>query len=288
MNVPQEVITPGDAAANCPPSPKEKHHTTGNWIYDVMIYGSTAWLGVAVVSALSAHEAIHGNHRAFNWLRTLKTSVSEGMHNKLSTGLMRNSPKTKIDAIASDSAMFLMLGLGGCTLMGPLKWMEDNRQKNAACIDNMLGTTPPDPALIAHEPKQSWHSVLTGRVISWGSSYLAYLAMGPDLTAKISKGFGEAATNAWMHMRPHSNPLKVRRWADIAAFDATFTAITATATYAISRSVARADEQGTPATAQGASWAEKHPEKAKTAPVKRGEQFTDYAQAPGPETQPTL
>ncbi len=242
--VPQEVIPPAETLAAAPvKAPKHKHRTTGNWIYDVFVYGSTAWVGVAVVSALSAHEAIHGHAPSFNWLRSLKTTVSEGLKSKLSNGLMKNKPKETIDAFANDSAMFLMLGLGGTTLMGPLKWMEDNRQKNAACIDKIIGTTPPDPELIAKEPKQSWNSVLTGRMVSWGSSYLAYLGMGTKLTSHISKGFGEAAAKAWMTAVPHANPLKVRRWADIAAFDATFTAITASATYGISRFVARKNDK---------------------------------------------
>ena len=141
--------------------------------------------------------------------------------------------------------MFATLGTGGSLLMAPLKWMEDNRQKNAARIDHALGTTPPDPETIAQEPKQTWKSVMSGRLLSWGTSYGAFLAMGPKLTGTISNWFGEKASEGFMKMKPNANPATVRRWADIAAFDALFTVITAGITYLYSRHVAKEDDKGT-------------------------------------------
>ena len=105
---------------------------------------------------------------------------------------------------------------------------------------------PPDPDTIAKEPHQTWKSVLSGRLLSWGGSYVAFLAMGPKLTDKISKKFGDWATKGWKSIRPHSDTHAVKRWADIAAFDALFTVITAVATYGISRTVASKDEENHP------------------------------------------
>lgn len=223
---------------------KKKKRTVGNIIYDFGVFGSIAWGGVALLSALSAHEAMHGNHRAFGWLRSLNDNVSSWLKKNLGNTILRGASEKTVEGYAKGTTMFLTLGMGGNALMAPIKWLEDNRQSNAARIDNALGTTPPDPDTIAHEPKQTWKSVFTGRLVSWGTSYLAFLAMGPRVTGYISDWFGEKATSGWLKMRPKSDPVKVRKWADIAAFDALFTVITAAITYVMSRYVARKDDKG--------------------------------------------
>ncbi|MBY0406523.1 MAG: hypothetical protein K2Q01_02435, partial [Rickettsiales bacterium] len=221
----------------CPPP--HKHRTTGNKIYDWGIYTTFAWAGVAGLSLLSAHEAMHGKNPNFNWLRSLNNNVSGGLNKFLSNGPMKGLPKETIKGWADGTTMFVTLGLGGCAMMAPIKWMEDNREKNAARIDNFLGTQPPDPKTIKEEIPQTWKSVLEGRLMSWGLSYLAFCAMGPKVTGKVSKWFGDKFTRGYMHLAPHSDPKTVRKWADIGAFDATFTVITATATYLFSRSIAK-------------------------------------------------
>lgn len=222
---------------------KKKHRTVGNIIYDWGIYSSIAWGGVALASALSAHEAIHGNNKYFNWLRSLNNNCISGLSKFLSSTIMKGKPADVIHGWARGTTMFVTLGMGGWAMMAPLKWMEDNRQRNASHIDKLLGTTPPDPETIEHEPKQTWHSVLSGRLFSWGLSYAAFVAMGPKLTSHLDGIMSKAASTAWMKMSPRSNPATVKKWSDIAAFDALFTIITATATYLWSRQVAKADEK---------------------------------------------
>lgn len=228
-----------------PPEPeKKKKRTVGNIIYDFGVFGSIAWGGVALLSAVSAHEAMHGNNRAFGWLRSLNDNVFGWLKKNLSKTILKGASSDTVKGYAKGTTMFLTLGMGGNALMAPIKWLEDNRQSNAAKIDNALGTTPPDPDTIAHEPKQTWKSVFTGRMVSWGTSYAAFLAMGPRITGNISDWFGEKATKGWLKLRPNSDKLKVRKWADIAAFDALFTVITAAITYMMSRYVAKKDDQG--------------------------------------------
>lgn len=224
-----------------PPAPEQdcKKRTVGNKIYDFGIYGSVAWLGVAALSAVSAHEAMYGNNKAFNWLRSLNDKSISGLTNLLSSTIMKSQPLERVKGYAQGTAMFLTLGMGGHLLMGPLKYLEDNRLKNAERIDKALGTTPPDPALVAAEPKQSWKSVLSGRLGSWAASYAAFLVMGPALTKKIGDWFGEKATTAVMKIRPQADAATVRRWSDIAAFDALFTVITAAMTWGLSRALAK-------------------------------------------------
>jgi hypothetical protein len=237
-----EQNTAGEAAEQTLALPVKKR-TVGNIVYDFGVFGSIAWGGVALLSALSAHESMHGKNPAFGWLRTINDKGFSIFKNSFTKMLPKSTNPETIEGLAKGTTMFLTLGMGGNALAVPIKWMEDNRQKNAAHIDNFLGTTPPDPETIAHEPKQTWKSVFSGRLLSWGMSYAAFLAMGPKLTSKINDWFGQRATEKFLEMSPKSNPKTVRRWADIVAFDALFTVITATTTYAMSRAVARHDEE---------------------------------------------
>ncbi len=223
-------------------SHKKKYRTLGNVIYDFGVFGSIAWIGVAVLSAVSAHEALHGNNKWFGWLRTLNDKSTEWLKEKLSKSLLKSASLETVEGYAKGTAMFLTLGMGGNALMAPIKWLEDHRQSNAAKIDNLLGTQPPDPETIAQEPKQTWKSVFSGRLASWGLSYAAFLAMGPKLTGKINNWCSERVLKGWMKLRPASDVNKVKNWTEIAAFDALFTIITATLTYTFSRIVAKKGE----------------------------------------------
>lgn len=235
----QETIAAPENQPAATPEHPQKHRTFGNKIYDWGIYTTFAWAGVAGLSLLSAHEAMHGKNPHFNWLRSLNDNVSGGLNKFLSNGIMKGHTKETVDGWAKGTTMFVTLGLGGCAMMAPIKWMEDNREKNAAKIDNFLGTTPPSQEMITKEIPQTWKSVLEGRILSWGLSYLAFAAMGPKTTGKVSNWFGEKATGVVMALNAKANPKTVRKWADIGAFDATFTVITASATYLFSRIIAK-------------------------------------------------
>jgi len=224
-------------------SEDKKRRTVGNRVYDWLIYSSIAWGGVALLSAMSAHEAQHGKNPLFNWLRLLNKNVYNGLRNTLSKTILKGASEERIHGYAQGTTLFVTLGMGGNALAAPIKWLEDNRQKNAARIDRLLGTTPPHPETIAAEVPQTWHSVITGRLLSWGTSYLVFLGMGPKITGQVSGWFGKKFTHGWMSLRPKSNLAGVRRWMDIAAFDATFTVITATLTYLFSRYVAKKDQK---------------------------------------------
>ncbi len=218
---------------------KKKHRTTGNIIYDFGVFGSAAWLGVSAMSAITANEAMNGSNKNFNWLRSLHKNVTSGLTKFFSKTILKNASPETLHGTAGNMSMIFILGMGGNTMVAPIKWLEDHRQSNAAKIDNLLGTTPPDKDVIAKEPKQSWKSVLTGRLLSWGACFASVAAVGPKLVGKVNDYFGEKGANFWMKMKPHSNPVKVRKWSDLISFDLLATALTATVTWALSRSFAK-------------------------------------------------
>jgi hypothetical protein len=238
----EEFSAPLPASNAQPGEPEKKKRTLGNKIYDFGVFGSIAWLGVSAVSALTAHEAMYGKNKYFNWMRKTNTWIFEGLKNVLSKSVMKNSTEEKIKEVAKDTTMVFTLGMGGHTLMAPIKWLEDNRQSNAAKIDKFLGTTPPDEKAIAEEPKQSWKSVFSGRMLSWGAAFATVLAI-PKTMHEASKKCGEKGAEIWMKLRPKSNVKSVNRWSDLIAFDLLFTIVTAGVTYGFSRFVAGKDDK---------------------------------------------
>lgn len=231
MATDQNITVPEEKP--CPPVPK--HRTVGNKIYDGAVYTTFAWGGVALASAVSAYAAQHGK----SWWRAFNDACVNSLEKVIKK--IPAMPERNIKHYAKGTTMFLTLGLGGWLMMAPIKWLEDNREKNAARIDRLLGTREPDPRVVEAEIPQTWHSVLSGRMVSWGLSYAAFLAMPPKVAQAANEFFSKATAKAWMKIRPSSNAVNVKKWTDIAAFDALFTVITATVTYAYSRYVARQD-----------------------------------------------
>lgn len=221
---------------------KKKKRTVGNRVYDWGVYTTFAWAGVAAFSMFLAHESLHGTHKMFGWLRSLNKGIHDGLSGILSKTVMKHSPKENVEEWAKATTLFTILYLGGSMLMAPIKWLEDHRHSNAAKIDNLLGTTPPDPETIAKEPKQTWKSLLSARFLSSVIGYGGFILVGPRIAGKSSRWFGEKFTGIWQKLRPNCNAETVRKWADIGAFDAMVTAGTAATTYGFSRLIARKND----------------------------------------------
>lgn len=230
------------AHAENPQNPElceEKKRTVGNKIFDWGVYSAVAFIGVTAVGLVITHEAKYGKLKAFDWLRKGEEKGSKVLSEKVFGKLMKGKPQEHIDQWSRDSTMFAFLATGGTLLMPIIKYMEDNRQKLASKIDNMLGTTPPDPDLVAKEPKQSWLSVMSGRAASVAVSYSAFATMGPKNADKASRFLGGKVEKAIMKAVPTADATKVGRFSHLVAFDAIFTAFTAAVTYAAARIVAK-------------------------------------------------
>lgn len=249
------------ADAPCPPEnqecleEKKKQRTWGNVIFDWGVYASIAWAGVSAFSLATAHLAMNSKHAGLAPLRDFYQGMKNGVAGFLKSTLMKYKGAAhdvaaklehdkRVNKWASGTALYYILGAGGSILMWPIKYLEDNRLKLAAKIDNALGTTPPDPELVKKEPKQTWGSVFAGRALSViGIGYGSFVLMGPDRASKISKWVGKHATKGWMHISPQSKLRPVHKIMNTAVFDVLFTVITASVTYAFSRFVARSHDR---------------------------------------------
>lgn len=234
--------SPEIALENAAEPEKKKKRTFGNKVYDFLVFAPIAWGGVWVASATTGYQAIHGTSKNFVWLRDMNNAVGKQIKNVLSKYVMKKSAVHKpenVDSMARNIGLVFILGMGSHPLMAPIKWLEDHRQSNAAKIDKFFGTTPPDAETIKDEPKQSWGSVFSGRMASWATAFIALGSMGPKLM-KWNDDFGAWAAKKWTGMGFHKNthPQTVRNWANLLAFDALGTAVTAAVTYVFSRFVA--------------------------------------------------
>ncbi len=237
-----EANIAANVAANASVEPEQKkHRSVGNKIYDFGVFGSVAWAGVSAMSAITGHEAMYGKNKNFNWMRTINDKVFSGVSKFLSKSVMKKSPAENVNGMAKNITMVFTLGMGSHILMPLIKWMEDNRQKNAAKIDKVLGTTPPDKGTVENEVKQSWKSVFLGRMASWGTALGTAIIMGPKLLDKVSGAAGEKGADLWMRLKPKSNPVDVKRWSNLIVFDVFFTAVTATVMFISSRIFAKRD-----------------------------------------------
>lgn len=242
-----------DAAANKLPNSQEnsanvavepeqkKKRSVGNKIYDFGVFGSVAFAGVSAMSAITGYEASYGKNKYFDWMRTANTKIQSGVSDFLSKTVMKKSEPTHLKNVSKNITMTFVLGMGAHILMPLIKWMEDNRQKNAAKIDRALGTTPPDKDVIANEVKQSWKSVFVGRMMSWGAAFVAVISIGPKAMEKMTNFFGEKGENVWMKLKPQSNQKIVRQWSNLIVFDAIGTAVTALVMFVSSRFFAKRD-----------------------------------------------
>lgn len=228
----------------------QKKRTFGNKMFDFIVYPAIAWVGVSALSVYMAHETSpnSGNNSfIFKKIRELNKSVLAMFEKSVESGLLKNIIKDKspenIERWSEGLSMYGLLALGGTMLMWPIKALEDNRKKLAAKLDSMFGTTPQNQAEVAKEPKQSWFSVLSGRVLSVGIGFSAFLAMGPKNAGNWSKACGAYFTDKWMKVFKNHNEANVKSWMDVAAFDVIFTTITASVTYAFSRFIAKRNDK---------------------------------------------
>lgn len=133
------------------------HRTKGLKIFDAFLYPFLTNMGVFVTSVVATYLTSHGDKTGgqvgkffFKRGQWLTNQMTEKLHWKPAT---------------ADMAKMVTFSFLDGSLMAPLvKMLEDRREKFARKLDTVLGTKPEDESVYAAEPKQSWLSVLGGRL----------------------------------------------------------------------------------------------------------------------------
>lgn len=237
----QDVTTPFT-----PHTPKQHKRSVGLRAFDAFLYPFLNNTGVFVISVIATYLTNKGGaHPVTGELPFGKTGEfffkrGEWLKGKF-TG-MGMSEK------AADMSKMVFFSFADGTLLAPIvKLFEDRREKIASWIDNRLGTTPTDPAVYKAEPKQTWGSVLEGRlatslIVVPTAVVLSKAGLNQVLFEKPGIKLGEMVAQ-----RPKVaklfGKLDIPEVFRVSAFEAFYTTVCTGGLYFISRLLARRHDQ---------------------------------------------
>lgn len=172
-----------------------QHRTKGLKLFDAFLYPFLTNFGVFFTSVVATYLTSHGD-KTGGHLGKFFFKRGQWLTNQMTTKL-HWSPGT------ADMAKMVTFSFLDGSLMAPLvKMLEDRREKFARRIDAILGTKPEDESVYAAEPKQSWLSVLGGRL--GVVSIVVPTAVALDKTGLNEKLFSEPGrkTGEWIARNP--------------------------------------------------------------------------------------
>lgn len=185
----------------------------GEKTFDWGVYGGLGWIANAVISVWATDGILNQPYKnetstrgkIFTWMHTrvfeggvdktgavikpLKDVLSE---NKAFSRIFSKNPK----ASAFNMLLILTLCTGGTIVAAPIKWLEDCKGGIVKWLDRQYyGEKLPEHALqaekaIDNEPKQSWLSVIGGRLFGIGVAlgFNSILGSHESKTAQLFKG----------------------------------------------------------------------------------------------------
>lgn len=151
---------------------------------------------------------------------------------------------------SANMARMVFFSFADGSLMAPVvKLFEDKREKIGKGIDEALGTVPEDLSVYKEEPKQSWWSVLGGRlatvsiVVPVAVALDNYEHKGRNLNQKFFTDFGENKIGGWLSKKPklveRFKKFDLKALSGIAVFEAFYTSVCTAGLYFSSRFFAR-------------------------------------------------
>lgn len=219
-----------------------KLRTPGLKIFDVLLYPLFTNVGVFGLSVAATYLTTRGGDRnAAGKLIYGKVGDIFQKRGDWMVGKFKSVGMTHGQADMSKMVFFSFLD---GSLMAPfVKMFEDRREKIACAIDRQLGTKPEDLSVYAEEPRQTWLSVLGGR--------LATVAIVvPTAVALEKAGLNHTLFNkpgmqmgAWLAEKPLVKKLfgklDVKELSRIGLFEAFYTSVCTAGLYGSSRYIAR-------------------------------------------------
>lgn len=157
------------AASSAPPEltqeQRKANRTLGLRLFDIFLYPFSTNFVVIGLSVYTTYLTNKG-HTAFK-PGTIMDGVGKFFHRRgtmLEDTLMQRTGMSKESAGMTKMVFFSFLD--GTFIAPFVKLFEDRREKIGKWIDDKLGTTPANLAVYESEPKQTWGSVIKGRVVT--------------------------------------------------------------------------------------------------------------------------
>lgn len=199
----------------------------GEKLFDWATYGGIAGIGVFLGTIPIGYWAKYGK--------------GADLFHRAGQALVKNgsSPEN-----AEQILMTTTLMQGGNIALIPIKCLEDNKPEIVQRLNEMLGEKT-DIEHLESEPKQTWSSIIKGRLLAWTAVYVsfkaAFAALGPEKFSEFENKFAENVVCKPMGKPPHINgqETKLFRYGKIGALDLFATAGAATLLYLGSRFFAK-------------------------------------------------
>lgn len=226
--------------------PEEKQErTTGLKLFDVFLYPFLTNFAVFGISVAATYLTQKGDKPVNGKLPFGKFGDFMAKRGKWLDSKFAKMGMNE-DSVKMSRMVFFSFADG--SLMAPVvKLFEDKREKIGKGIDEALGTVPEDLSVYKEEPKQSWWSVLGGRLAT--VSIVVPIAYGLD-KAKLNKKFfyepGEKLGN-WLKQKPAISKLfkkvDLTELSSISVFEGFYTSVCTAGLYFSSRFFARKAEK---------------------------------------------
>ncbi len=143
--------------------------TLGLWLVDTLIYPVVNNIGVFGISVFATYLTEHGWPKPANGkeLASWKKTIGDAFQKRGKWVDAKLETKLGWSHKAAGMARMVFFSFFDGTFVAPfVKVLEDRREKMAMSIDSILGTKPADERVYEAEPKQSWRSVIEGRLLT--------------------------------------------------------------------------------------------------------------------------
>jgi hypothetical protein len=200
MRVQDETVKKSEEAEQKPVA--KQHRTLGLWLFDAFLYPFLTNFVVFGISVAATYLTTHGADRGRNG-KLLFGKIGEFFHarGEWLVGKFKNMGMSHNQA---DMSKMVFFSFADGTLVAPLvKIFEDRRENIARKIDDALGTTPENMSVYAAEPKQSWLSVIGGRLAT--AAIVVPTAVALDKTGLNDKLFSRPGERMghWVASKPN-------------------------------------------------------------------------------------
>lgn len=142
--------------------PEKAKRTLGLRLFDNLLYTVLTNTSVFLMSVGFTYMTKHGRTIGADGSKTRAVGT---WFAKRRDPILKGFEKIGVKGRAAEDATTVLFSFVDGTLFAPLvKLIEDRREKIAYKIDSALGTTPDNMSAYDAEPKQSWRSVIEGRL----------------------------------------------------------------------------------------------------------------------------
>lgn len=221
--------------------PVKHARTAGLKLFDVLLYPLLTNFGVFAISVAATYLTSRGGDRLHNG--ELKYGKVGQWFHKRGEWMVNKFKALGMSEKQADMSKMVFFSFADGSAMAPLvKKLEDHREDIGRKLDDMMGTTPADPGVYEAEPKQSWLSVLGGRVVTLGmvlptAKILDHTGLNDKMFIEPGKRMGE-----WLNNKPGARKFfgkfDVKELAKVSLFEFFYTSLCTAGLYLTSRRIA--------------------------------------------------